>query len=119
MPYSNQWVDPAVYLEHEGVKIYCTYKNGLLESGPNTYHFTTCDNDMDEDYHFDVRDIRRSHITDTETDAWPDITVRLYKTMQEKAKANGGGRNKTDIIREILCAAIEQGSIKQDEPFPA
>jgi hypothetical protein len=40
MPYSSEWVDPEVFLEHKGVRVYCTYKDNDLMQGPFSYLFS-------------------------------------------------------------------------------
>jgi hypothetical protein len=60
MPYSTQWVEPELLLDHQGVKVYRVYKNDELEQGAQEYHFTL--DPEDEDAYestetFDVRDL--------------------------------------------------------------
>lgn len=61
MPYIHKWVDPDLYLEHKGVKVYRSYKDDDYDQQLE-YHFqvqkagaTTCYED--HMYEFDVRDL--------------------------------------------------------------
>lgn len=40
MPYHAEWVDPEVFLVHNGVTVYHTYRDDDLDQGPRTYGFT-------------------------------------------------------------------------------
>ena len=60
MPYTQEWVDPEVMVEHKGVKVYRTYKENEFEN-PNTFWFTLdCDVDSydDDPHEFDVRELQ-------------------------------------------------------------
>jgi hypothetical protein len=66
MPYSTEWVEPGLFLEHQGVKVYFTYENGDIEQGARTYGYTIdplcgedeCSCQAGECSHvFDVRDL--------------------------------------------------------------
>jgi hypothetical protein len=41
MPYKTEWVEPEVRVEHNGIKVYCTYEDDELEQGASDYWFTT------------------------------------------------------------------------------
>jgi len=57
MPY--RWVEPELFIEHNGVKVYHVYKSGN-ENDQMSYLFTTdmsCDDSEDDsEFHFDVRE---------------------------------------------------------------
>lgn len=59
MPYQHEWVEPELYLEHKGVKVYHSYKDDEFDQRLE-YHFQvqiregTTEDDMHE---FDVRDL--------------------------------------------------------------
>lgn len=40
MPYKTEWVDPAIYLDHKGVKVWCTYKGNNIESSAHVNWYT-------------------------------------------------------------------------------
>ena len=75
MPYKTEWVEPELFLEHNGVKIWRSYKENDLES-PLFYWFVT--NIMDTDEHaFDVRELPE----------WPQVEdndelVRVQATLR-------------------------------------
>ncbi len=50
------WTEPECLLDHRGVHIYCTYKDGDFQSGTRTYWFTTSQCE-EEEFEFDVRDL--------------------------------------------------------------
>ena len=60
----QQWVDPEVFLEHNGKTVYHAYKDGNFEDRLN-YWYTTCPIEEVE-HEFDVRELsnwdeKRSH----------------------------------------------------------
>lgn len=55
MPFETRWVDPELFLEHGGVKVYHTYKDDDVGHGVHSFWFTL-DDGTDEDQ-FDVRDL--------------------------------------------------------------
>jgi hypothetical protein len=66
MPYSTEWVDPEVFLEHKGTKVYCTYKSDDVAQGPRSSCYSlndlcgeeSCDcDDRTCKYVFDVREL--------------------------------------------------------------
>jgi hypothetical protein len=58
MPYIQQYVEPDVFLEHNGVTVYHAYEDGSYYER-YTYHFTTDPEgeDGDDEFEFDVRDL--------------------------------------------------------------
>lgn len=40
MPFRTEWVDPEVFLEHHGVKVYHTYKNNDIDESAQQYWFS-------------------------------------------------------------------------------
>lgn len=40
MPYQNQWVDPELFMTHNGVNVYHTYKDDDVDNGAMLYWFT-------------------------------------------------------------------------------
>ena len=57
MPYG--WVEPEVFVEHSGVKVFHIYKNDFVDEGRRECWFTTdvCGGDSDDPCAFDVRDL--------------------------------------------------------------
>ncbi len=50
------WVEPELFITHNGVSVYHTYKDGCMDAGRLEYHYTTdiCEEDS---YEFDIRDL--------------------------------------------------------------
>lgn len=92
MPYRTEWQEPEVFLEHNGVTVYHTYKDDDIEQGPRTYWFVTGKHEG-EDEAFDVRDL--------ETPS----RDRLY----------GHTESLSEAIRAILREAIDAGLIQATE----
>jgi hypothetical protein len=40
MPYQNQWVDPELFMTHNGVEVYRTYKDDDVDNGFMMHWFT-------------------------------------------------------------------------------
>ncbi len=40
MPTHTAWIDPELLLEHQGVQVYCTYKEDDYDQGAKRYWFT-------------------------------------------------------------------------------
>lgn len=54
MPYA--WVEPGLYLEHQGVSVYHVYRNDFMDAGAYEYQYTV---DIQErcEGQFDIRDL--------------------------------------------------------------
>lgn len=57
MPYKTIWVEPEVFLEHNGVTVYHTYKDDDIEEGARCYWFTLQELGGEYEGAFDVRDL--------------------------------------------------------------
>mgnify|MGYP007134645517 FL=1 len=72
-----RWVEPAVFLEHDGVKVYHTYRHDN-EEDRSEFIFTTDPTNSDRDsgceYHFDVRDLR---IVEQGSDNWKTLRIQI------------------------------------------
>jgi hypothetical protein len=91
MPYLNpETIAPEIALEHGGVTVFHTYRDGVLEEGRMTCWFTLNPDDLEELDHFDVRELR----------AWVDISP---------------GDEDTRILA-ALRHAIDNGEIGGNEP---
>ena len=57
MPYD--WVEPELFVEHGGVKVFHIYKNNFVHDGRRECWFTTdiCGGESDDPCAFDVRDL--------------------------------------------------------------
>lgn len=81
MPY--KWVDPEVALEHQGVKIYHTYKSNEVDQGTSTFWYgwsTDCDNSGTNS--FDVRELAAKMGMPC-PDTWDEI-VAVLKTAIDR-----------------------------------
>ncbi len=62
MPYG--WIDPEIYLQHNGVTVYHVYGTDDVSNGPRTYWYGTdieCAEEGDgSEYTFDVRQLPRN-----------------------------------------------------------
>lgn len=56
MPIRTQHVDPELFYQFGGVKVFHTYKDGDADNPTQDYWFTVNEDDMDESFHFDIRD---------------------------------------------------------------
>lgn len=56
MPYQQTWIAADMFIRHNGVGVYHTYKNDEIENGANTYWFVT-DPYATIDDAFDVREL--------------------------------------------------------------
>jgi hypothetical protein len=66
MPYLTEWVEPDVFLTHNGVTVYCTYKDDDMQNGPRSSCFSLNDLCGEQEcacvggnckYVFDVREL--------------------------------------------------------------
>ena len=85
MPYV--WTDPAIFIVHNSVTIYHSYKNDFAEEGMRENWFTTdiCGGDCDDPCAFDVRDLSTYAA---------DIPYE-----------------------QIICEAIDKGELKKETPL--
>jgi hypothetical protein len=112
MPYREQWVAPELLLEHNGVKVFLTYRDNCVEQGPARFWYVTRE-DQDEDEAFDVRELptwkeprappcaRREDQSDVR-----EAAQRAWRTFFDETEPAA--------IREALIAAIEQGVLSAE-----
>lgn len=84
MPYTSQWVEPELAVEHGGVKVYHTYKNDDMEQGQRAYWFST--NELMGEYDgspevFDVRELR-FEVSDEEVNRYPNDSAEIATIKQ-------------------------------------
>lgn len=100
MPYVQ--VEPDVYLEHKGVTVWHTYKEGTDEECQ--YHFTTDPKTADECHfhgtrgHFDARLLAARWERTPTVGAWNDYWKPRFRTEEE-------------CIEALIRAAIEEGRL--------
>jgi hypothetical protein len=102
MPYDSRWVEPELFLDHGGVRIWRTYKNDEL-SEPLFNWFTL--HPLCETGNCECEGLLCKHIFDVRgLEAW-----RARPTTPDGDAA----------IREVLTAAIDAGEIKEpSNPWP-
>ena len=91
MPYktTRKWVEPKLFLEHKGVKVYHTYSLDDIDEDPNTFTYTL----------YNIEDVERNfNITKLSTYNKENY---YYITW--------------DDIRDIIKRAIDIGELKIDE----
>ena len=57
MPYG--WIDPEVFIEHNGMTVYHVYKDDEISQGCREFWYTTdlCGGDCNDPFAFDVREM--------------------------------------------------------------
>lgn len=57
MPYG--WIDPEVFIEHNGMTVYHVYKDDEISQGRREFWYTTdlCGGDCNDPFAFDVREL--------------------------------------------------------------
>lgn len=90
MPYQQTWIASEMFMRHNGVGVYHTYKNDEIENGANTYWFVT-DPYATIDDAFDVREL-----------VGGDTINQHYGLVD------------IDTIKAVLTASIEMGILTED-----
>jgi hypothetical protein len=118
MPYRTVWEDPEVYLEHNGVTVYHTYKDDEVEQGPRTYYFVTNISDS-EDEAFDVREFKvPSRVALEGHPPYLSESYSRYRDASPEQREQWGREwhlwqtgGEAEVIKTILREAIDQGLI--------
>ena len=106
MPYSSESVEAELVLEHNGVRIYNTYKNDDIENGSRTHWFTTNEYGNGDDAEvFDVRDLSTYKNTSPPACCGEDDTPENHSAWQVWFEAEDG------VIKAAIMAAIDKGEI--------
>lgn len=123
MPYKEIRVAPALFLQHQGVKIYHTYPEDQVAAGPSTYHYTTDRlHDGDELVKFDVRDLKTTNaqllkahppFLTASDERWQmaDDATREQWRQEWKEWTDHGERQ---AIKAVLREAIRTGLISRE-----
>ena len=85
MPYKTIWVEPEVFLEHNGVTVYHTYRDDDIDQGANWFLFTLREDGGEDKDAFDIRDVD---------------PLNLYKSGLDETR------------RAVLRHAIDNGLLK-------
>lgn len=124
MPTSTDWVMPDVFMTHNNVTVYRTYKDGDVGQGANTHYFTTdCYSD---DHSFDVREVDvpskellNNHPPYLAADVNPEFATATgeqkaeWRRQWDEWHEDGGGEEQA--IATIIKEAIDLGLIKAPE----
>ena len=115
MPYKTIWVEPEVFLEHNGVTVYHTYRDDDFDQGANWYWFRL-DQEENDEGKFDIRDLDTDKLLDNpppyrngtewdsttpqERDAIMEAWNKWYESGFDEAR------------RAVLRYAIDNGLLK-------
>jgi hypothetical protein len=127
MPYESKWTPPELFLDHQGVKLYHTYKDDEASNGPSRYCFTTDPtNEFDcyERERFDVQelDVPACKLLEnhppylSETDDFYRNGTKAQRAEFRRAWERWQSGGEEAVIAQILREAIEAGLIKAREP---
>src|SRR5262245_22754852 len=122
MPYKTEWVDPGVFLDHRGTKVYFTYKDDDVSQGARSHSFTLDDLCGEEScecpqgncrYVFDVRELATwtapahpPYLTGT------DNTPANRKAWDEYAKK----QIEENAIKKAIGEALDRGLLTPPAP---
>ena len=119
MPTSAAWTEPELFLEHNGVKVYHTYRDDDMDQGALEYSFTA---DCGSDEHsFDIREF------ETEIKLEPGVPFismsnpEFSKATSKQRKHWEGAWLKWNCVgfdeakKAILIEAIEKGLLKNPD----
>ena len=82
MPYKPIWVEPEVFLEHNGVTVYHTYRDDDIDQGANWYWFRL-DQEENDEGKFYIRDLDTDKLLDNHPPYW-NVTEWDSATPQER-----------------------------------
>lgn len=114
MPYRTEWVEPELFLEHKGVKVWNVYKDDDCENnGPRDYHFVLRRSEGEGgESEFDVRELS----------TWQEPPHPPY--LDKKENDTPENRKAWDVYHETglsgavkaaIVAAIDKGEIVAPE----
>ena len=115
MPYKTIWVEPKVFLEHNGVTVYHTYVDDDMDQGANWYWFTLRE-DGDEKGAFDIRGLDTDKLLDNHPpykgrSEWESATPQERDAIMEAwDKWYESGFD--EARRAVLKHAIDNGLLK-------
>ena len=120
MPYKTIWVEPEVFLEHNGVTVYHTYRDDDFDQGANWYWFTLREDGDEDKGAFDIRDLDTDKLLDHPPPYW-NGTEWDSATPQERDAImeawNKWYESGFDEARQaVLKHAIDNGLLKALKP---
>ena len=115
MPTHTAWIDPELLLEHQGVQVYCTYKEDDYDQGAKRYWFTVnaqcgeldqlCD-DQPCRHVFDVREL-----STWQPPAQPPFCTGANDTPENRAAWDRFWEQEEQSIQAAIRKAIERGEL--------
>ena len=119
MPFITQWIDPELFMEHNVVRVFRTYKDDDVGQGCKDYWFTL-DNNSDESA-FDVRDLDVPSQKNLGNN--PPFLVGPHFDAASKEQRDIWGEEwhiwhttgRNAAIRQVIIEAIEAGKLSTDE----
>lgn len=112
MPYKTQYVAPKLFMEHNGVKVYHTYKNDDIDDRVYRYDYTLSADNCENN--FDIRDLEVSEtelLKNKPKFMSLDDSAELRKVLQT-AWDNWNNIEEPKAIKCIIKSAIDKGLIK-------
>ncbi len=104
MPYTNEFVEPEIFLTHHNIPVYRTYRNDDFEDGPRTFWYTLDVNrGTDSRCEFDVRELPTWQTPDH------PLYVSGEMTDEERAarEAAWAGWHADRVEEKAIIAAIQ------------
>ena len=119
MPYKTVWVEPEVFLEHNGVTVYHTYKDDDIEQGADRYWFTLREDGGEDEGAFDIRyvdplGLLRNHPPLKCGPSWDSATPQERDAITE-AWAEWYESGFDEARRAVLRNAIDKGLLNDWE----
>ena len=117
MPTHTVWIDPELLLEHQGVRVFHTYKDDDYDQGAKHYWFTLNPQCGELDQLCDERPCR--HVFDVRgLSTWREPAKPPYCTGAQDTSENRKAWEQyweleAAAIRAAITAAIEQGELTQ------
>jgi len=115
MPTHTAWIDPELLLEHQGVQVYCTYKEDDYDQGAKRYWFTVnaqcgeldqlCD-DQPCRHVFDVREL-----STWQPPEQPPFCTGANDTPENHAAWERFWEQEEQSIQAAIRSAIERGEL--------
>ena len=107
MPYTHEWVEPELFLDHKGVKVYHSYRDDDYGNGRWEYWFQVqltddTEGTTEDDVHeFDVRDLATFK-------ASPSAESAAYQAIQQ-AIDKGGRQGLLPVVNRCrYCGEIPE-----------
>jgi hypothetical protein len=116
MPTQTAWIDPELFLEHRGVRVFHTYKDDDYDQGVKRYWFTlnSLCGELDQlcleqpcRHVFDVRELPTWQAPES-----PPYCIHENDTPENHAAWEQYWEKECAAIRSAIAAAIERGELR-------